>query len=74
MKAGTVIGVVVIVLAILALVHPGIPYKTEQDVIRVGPMQTSVETQQTVVVPRALSVVVLAGGIALLVLGLKKKS
>ncbi len=74
MKAGAVIGVVLIVLAIFALVHPGIPYKTEQDVIRVGPMQTSVETRQTVVVPRALSVVVLAGGIALVVLGLKKKS
>ena len=74
MKAVTVIGVMLIVLAILALVHPGIPYKTEQDVIRVGPMQTSVETRQTVVVPRALSVVVFAGGVALVVLGLKKKS
>ena len=74
MKAITIVGIVLIVLGVIALVHPAIPYNTQRDVIRVGPMQTSVETQENIQVPAAVSVVVIAGGVALLVLGLKKKS
>ncbi len=74
MKAMAVLGIVLIVLGVIALVHPGIPYNTQRDVIRVGPMQSTIETQKTVEVPRVLSVLVIAGGVALLVVGLKKKS
>ena len=73
MKLVLVAGLMLMLLGILALVHPGIPYKARQDIVRVGPMQTVVETQTMLVVPRALSAVVLAGGIVLLVLSLRLK-
>lgn len=74
MKAMLIVGIALIVLGVIALVHPGIPYSTERDVIRVGPMQSTIETQHAVVVPTWLSVLVIVGGVALLVVGLKKKS
>ncbi len=46
MKAATIIGVVLIVLGIIALVYKGIPTKSERDVVRVGPMETTVETRK----------------------------
>lgn len=73
MRAITVVGLVLIVLGILALVYQGIPYKTEPDTIRVGPMQTSVETKRVIAVPPVVGGFVLAGGVVLVALGLKKK-
>lgn len=73
MRAITVVGLVLIVLGILALVYQGIPYKTEPDTIRVGPMQTSIETKRVIAVPPVVGGLVLAGGVVLVALGLKKK-
>ncbi len=74
MKLITAIGIVLIVLGIVALVYQGIPYNSQRDVIRVGPMQTSVETRKTLDVPPVVGGLIVAGGIVLVVLGLKKKS
>ncbi len=74
MKVMTVVGIVLIVLGILALVYRGIPYNSEKDVVRVGPMQTSIETHKTLEIPPVVGGMVLAGGIVLVVIGLKKKS
>jgi uncharacterized membrane protein len=74
MKAITVVGVVLIVLGILALVYQGIPTKSERDVISVGPMQTSIETKRTIVLPPIVGGLVLAAGVVLVVMGFKKKS
>jgi len=51
MKAITLVGIVLIVLGILALVYQGIPTKSERDVIRIGPVQTSIETKRIIVLP-----------------------
>lgn len=74
MKVMTVVGIVLILLGILALVYQGVPYNSEKDVVRVGPMQTSIETHKTLAIPPLVGGLVLAGGIVLVVIGLKKKS
>ncbi len=74
MKAITLVGIVLIVLGILALVYQGIPTKSERDVIRVGPVQTSIETKRTIVLPPIVGGLVLAAGVVLVVMGFKKKS
>ncbi len=75
MKAATtIIGIVLIVLGILALVYKGIPTKSERDVIRVGPMETTVETKKVIEVPPVVAGLGIAGGVILVVVGLKKKS
>ncbi len=73
MKVMTVVGIVLIVLGILALVYQGIPYNSEKDVVRVGPMQTTIEARKTLAIPPVVGGLVLAGGIVLVVIGLKKK-
>jgi len=74
MKAATIIGVVLIVLGIIALVYKGIPTKSERDVVRVGPMETTVETRKVIEVPPVVAGLGIAGGVILVVVGLKKKS
>ncbi len=74
MKAATIIGVVLIVLGIIALVYKGIPTKSERDVVRVGPMETTVETRKVIEVPPLAAGLGIAGGVILVVIGLKKKS
>ncbi len=73
MRLVLVVGLLFTLLGILALVHPGIPYKARQDIVRVGPVREVVQTQTMLVVPRALSAVVLAGGVVLLALSLRLK-
>ncbi len=74
MRATVIIGVVLIVLSVLALVYKGIPTKSERDVVRVGPMETTVETKKVIEVPPVLAGLGIAGGVILVVVGLKKKS
>lgn len=74
MKAATIIGVVLIVLGIIALVYKGIPTKSERDVVRVGPMETTVETRKVIEVPPVVAGLGIAGGVILVVVGLKRKS
>ena len=74
MKVMTVVGIVLIVLGIFALVYQGLPYNSQKDVIHVGPMQTSIETRKTLPVPPLVGGLVLAGGIVLVVMSLRKKS
>lgn len=74
MRAMVAIGIVLIVLGVVALVHPDIPYKSERDVIRVGPVQTSIETRRTIAVPPVAAGLVLAGGVGLVVAGVRKKA
>jgi len=74
MKAATIIGVVLIVLGIIALVYKGIPTKSERDVVRVGPMETTVETRKVIEVPPVVAGLGIAGGVILVIVGLKKKS
>jgi hypothetical protein len=73
MKAATIIGIVLIVLGIVALVYKGIPTKSERDVVRVGPMETTVETRKVIEVPPVVAGLGIAGGVILVVIGLKKK-
>lgn len=74
MKALTIVGVLLIVLGIVALVYKGIPTKSERDEIRVGPMQATMETKKVIEVPPVVSGLAIAGGVVLVVVGLRKKS
>jgi hypothetical protein len=74
MKAFIIVGVVLIVLGIFALVYKDIPTRTERQVIRVGPMETTMETKKVVQVPPIVAGLVIAGGVVLVVAGLRKKS
>jgi hypothetical protein len=67
-------GIVLVVLGALALAYQGINYTRQKDVIDLGSLHVTAETQERIPLPPILGGVAVAGGIALLVIGARKKS
>jgi hypothetical protein len=74
MKPITWAGIVLVVLGALALAYQGINYTRQKNVIDLGSIHVTTETQERISVPPVLGGLALAGGIALLVVGARKKS
>jgi hypothetical protein len=72
MRSTAVIGVVLIVLGLAALAYQGINYTTRETVIDVGPVHATAERQRRLPLPPVLGAVVVAGGIVMLVAGMRK--
>ena len=67
-------GIVLVVLGALALAYQGIYYTRQKDVVDLGSIHVTTETQERIPLPPVLGGLALAGGIALLVMGVRKKS
>jgi hypothetical protein len=74
MKAKMIAGIVLILLGAMALFYHGIPYTKKEDVLKIGTMKAQVQTSETYEIHPAISGLVLAGGVVLVVLSLRKKS
>lgn len=72
-KPFVILGVILLVLGVVGLAHPIVPYSTRQEVLKVGPIQTTVEKQESVEVPRLVSGLVALSGLGVLVLGLMSR-
>ena len=72
MKHMAVAGVVLIVLGLVALVYQGVTYTSRETVIDIGPLHATADRQKTLLIPPALGIVAVAGGVALLVAGVRK--
>jgi hypothetical protein len=72
MKPAGIIGIILIVAGALALIYGGITYTTHKKSIKVGPVQASASTHNTIPLPPILGAVLLAGGIVLVVVGGKR--
>ena len=70
MKALPLVGVLLLVLGVLSFVVP-IPHR-ENHGVKIGDAKFSVETENSEKLPPAAGVVLLAGGVVALVLGLRK--
>lgn len=69
-----IIGVVLVVLGVLALVYGGINYSRNRTVLQMGSMSVTATEHKSFPVPAVVGVVVLAGGVALLVLGQRRSA
>ena len=74
MKPIVWVGMVLIVLGALALAYQGFTYTHQEKVLDVGPIHATAEKHDRISIPPVLGALVLAGGIALIVLGAKKTS
>ena len=74
MKPISVAGIVLIVLGLAALVYQGINYTSRETVIDIGPVHATADRQKTLPLPPVLGIVAVAGGVALLVVGLRKRT
>lgn len=72
MKPTIIAGIVLIVLGAAGLAFQGISYTTREKVVDVAGIQVSAETRKTIPVPLVVSGLVLAAGIAVVVVASKR--
>ncbi len=72
MKPITLAGVALIVLGLAALVYQGVNYTSRETVIDIGPVRATADRQKTLPIPPVLGIVVVAGGLVLLIAGVRK--
>ena len=68
------VGILLIVLGGLALAYQGFDYTHQEKVLDLGPIHATAEEQKHVSIPPVLGGLVLAAGIALVIVGARKKS
>ena len=69
-----IVGVLLIVLGVAALVYQRVTYTSRETVIDVGPVHATADRQRTLPLPPLVGIAVVAGGVALLVAGLRKRT
>jgi drug/metabolite transporter (DMT)-like permease len=74
MKPFTWAGIALIVLGALALAFQGINYTRQKNVVDLGSIHVTAETQERISIPPVLGGLAVAGGIALVVIGARRKA
>ena len=74
MKPIAIAGVLLIVLGLAALVYQGVTYTSRETVLDIGPITATAERQKTLPIPPVLGILAVAGGVALLVAGARKRN
>jgi hypothetical protein len=72
MKTTTILGIALILLGFVAFAYQGITYTTRENVIDIGPLQATVDKKETIPLPPLVGGLALVGGIALLIVGIRK--
>ena len=66
-------GIVLITLGVAALAYQGITYTSRETVLDIGPVKATADRQKTIPLPPLVGVAVVGGGVALLILGSRKR-
>jgi len=72
MKPMALVGVLLVVLGLGALVYQGITYTSRETVIDIGPVHATADREKTLPLPPVVGIVAVAGGVVLLVAGMRK--
>jgi uncharacterized membrane protein YidH (DUF202 family) len=73
MRAPAIVGIVLIVAGLLALAYGGFSYTEREKVLDVGPIEATAETRETVPIPPILGAAAVIGGVALVVVGTRRR-
>jgi hypothetical protein len=68
-----IIGIVLIVIGLISLALGGINYTTKEKVVDIGPIEATAERHKSIPLPPLLGGLALAGGVALLIVGSRKR-
>jgi hypothetical protein len=74
MKPMAMTGILLIVLGVLALIYQSISYTKQEQILEVGPIEATKETQETIPLPPVLGAVAVLGGAAMLAGGMRKQA
>ena len=69
----TFAGVVLIVLGAAALLYQGITYTSRETVVDIGPIHATADRERTLPLPPLIGIAAVAGGIVLLVSGVRRR-
>ena len=67
-----IVGVLLIVLGEAALLYQSVTYTTRETVIDIGPVHATADRERTLPLPPLVGIAAVAGGVALLVAGMRK--
>ncbi len=73
MKLLTIVGILLTAIGVISLIYQGVPLTTREKVLQFGPIEAYKEERKTIPIPPILGVLVIAGGILLIVAGVRKK-
>ena len=68
-----IVGILLIVVGLISLALGGISYTTREKVVDIGPIEATAERHKTIPLPPLLGGLALAGGVALLIAGSRKR-
>ena len=74
MRQMSVVGVVLIALGLVALVYQGVTYTSRETVIDIGPLHATADREKTLPLPPVFGVAAVAGGVMLLIAGVRKRA
>jgi hypothetical protein len=72
MKPIALIGVLLIVFGLAALAYQGITYTRRETVLDIGPVHATADREKTIPLPPVVGGAAVAGGVVLLVAGMRK--
>jgi hypothetical protein len=72
MKPIVLIGIALIILGVVAFAYQGITYTSREKIIDIGPIHATADTKKTIPLSPILGGLALAGGIVLVIIGVKK--
>lgn len=67
------IGIVLILMGVISLALGGISYTKREKVLDIGPIEATAERHKTIPLPPLLGGLLLAGGVALVIAGARKR-
>jgi hypothetical protein len=71
MRPPAIVGAMLIVIGLAALAYQGISYTTRETVIDIGPLHATADRQTTLPLPPVLGITAVAGGVLLLIAGVR---
>jgi len=66
------LGLALVLLGLVAFAYQGITYTTQNKIIDIGPLQATVDQKETIPLPPIAGGLALAGGVGLLIMGIRK--
>jgi hypothetical protein len=72
MRATLIVGILLIVFGLVSLIYQGISYTEQEEILDVGPVQATAETEKTIPLHPVVGGLALAAGTVLVVVGNRK--
>ena len=72
MRPLALVGVLLIAIGLVALVYQGITYTSRETLIDIGPLHATADRQKTLTLPPVIGIAAVAGGVVLLIAGMRK--